>query len=173
MLLIWLKKDFENPICNYKDCFRFVIYRNPKPACYLGDWRSCFEIEKFCDYMIEVLEEKRIFQVIYSIWQSTDRCTLKKECFSTEDFIDELCTGLKTLLPHNFIVKNQLEYIFKLRNNLREDEALLQCNFSENYAYVVQNVAQVFHYNNDQCTVHPSIFYYRSGIEIEHSLVLL
>ena len=51
---------------------------------------------------------------------------------------------------------------------------MLFSDFSENFDYVVQDAAQAFHYNNDQCTVFPVVFYYRSYNEIKrHTIMLL
>ena len=33
-------------------------------------------------------------------------------------------------------------------------------DFAENYAYVVQNEIQSYHWCNDQCTIHPAVMYY-------------
>ena len=41
-------------------------------------------------------------------------------------------------------------------------------DFSENYAYVCQDASQAFHFNNDQCTVLPVIFYYKENNELRH-----
>jgi len=48
-------------------------------------------------------------------------------------------------------------------------------DFSENYAFIVQDAAQSFQYNNDQCTVRPIVYYYRDDqFQLKHkSLVVL
>lgn len=168
-----ITKDLQNPLTRYKDCFQILTCRNAKPACYLRSCSSCYGVDKLSELLVESLNTQTFTEVIFSTWQSTDRCTLKKECLSVDDYIDELCNGAEKLLPHHFISKNQEEYIMNRRNNLREDEVLFHLDFSENYAYVVQNAAQAFHYNNDQCTVHPSIFYYKSENKIEHKSIVL
>ena len=33
-------------------------------------------------------------------------------------------------------------------------------DFAENYAFIVQNEIQSFHWNNQQCTLHPAVVYY-------------
>lgn len=171
--LEYLTIDSQNPMKDRGDCISFVTCCNSKPACYFNECDLCPGIEKFSDFMNEVFQKQRVSQVIYSVWQSTDRCTLKQECLSAENFVDELCVGLQKLLPHHFIAKNQSEYVMERKNNLKEDEVLVQFDFSENFKYVVQNAAQAFHYNNDQCTVHPAVFYYRSGEELKHSSLVL
>ena len=84
-----------------------------------------------------------------------------------------MCNRLKLLIPHNFIAKAQSEFLSNKKENLCEDEVLLFSDFSENFAYVVQDAAQAFHYNNDQCSVFPVVFYYRSNNEIKHHTIIL
>ena len=50
---------------------------------------------------------------------------------------------------------------------------LLISDFSENFDYVEQDAAQAIHYNNNQCTVFPVVFYYRSNNEIKHHTIIL
>jgi len=64
---------------------------------------------------------------------------------------------LETLIPHHFISKRQSEYIKNLKNNLKDGKVVIHTDVSENYAYIAQDTAQAFHYNNDQCTVHPVV----------------
>lgn len=61
-----------------------------------------------------------------------------------------------------------------MRKNLKKGEVLVHTDFSENFPSVVQNAAQAFHYNNNQCTVHPVVYYYKNTEEVYHkSLILL
>lgn len=86
----------------------------------------------------------------------------------------ELSQSLEKLIPHHFISKKQSQFISDLKNNLKPYEGLLEMDYSENYTYVVQNAAQQFHYNNDQCSIYVAVLYYRVGQELKHcSFVLL
>ena len=101
--------------------------------------------------------KKNIEQIIFSTWESTDRCTRVQQCLYTDDFVEEWCNHIKLPIPHNFIAKAQSEFLSNKKENLREDEVLLFSDFSEflflnffeNFAYVVQDAAQAFHYNNE------------------------
>ena len=77
------------------------------------------------------------------------------------------------LIPHNRIANAQSEFLSYKKENLGVDEVLLFSDFLENFAYEVQDAAQTFHYNNDQCTVFPVVFYYRSNNEIKHHTIIL
>ena len=156
-----LTKEFMHPLRDYIDCFEIVLCKNPKLACYLNECNKCPGIDNFSNYLNEIFEETGKMQVIFSTWQSTNLCTLKKECISTEDFIEKVCVRSMKLLTHHFTDNNQKNYIAEIRENLKKSEVLLQSDFPKNNVYVVQNAAQAFHYNNDQCTIHPAIIYYK------------
>lgn len=81
----------------------------------------------------------------FQVWQHTDRSTLKTEVADTDDFIEQLCNLLQKLKPHDFISKMQTSYMTELKNGLQENQFVIQCDFAENYAFVVQNAAQSFH----------------------------
>lgn len=167
-------RDSETPIDNPQHCLKFVMYQNPQPVCYLNECTSCLGTERLSTYLKETLEDRGIVQIIFSTWQSTDRCVSKKECLLTEDFVAELCKQLDKFKPHHFVSKIQSKYISERKSNLQEGEVLVYSDFSENYAYVAQDAAQAFHYNSDQCTVHPVVIYYKEGNNIaHHSFVFL
>lgn len=124
-------KESNEPLNGYTDCFSFVLCRNPTPNCYLGNCKRCLQFSRFQEYVSNVLEQNDIEDVIFSVWQSTDRCTLKKSCLSVDDFILELSSSLKKLIPHHFIAKSQSQYIKDRKQNLRENEGLLEGFFGE------------------------------------------
>lgn len=168
-----LTKDCETEIGDYKDCIKFILCKKPTTACHLLECKKCPDMEEFSILVLELLEKNNIQQVIFSTWTSTDRCTLKQECLPSDEFVEELCKRLKVLIPHSFIAKEQEKFISDKKENLGENEVLLHCDFAENYAYVAQDAAQAFHYNNDQCSVFTVSFYYRSGKDLKHQSIIL
>ena len=42
------------------------------------------------------------------------------------------------------------------------NEAVIVLDFAENYAFIVQDAAQGFHWNNSQVTIHPVVVYHRN-----------
>lgn len=166
-------KNLKTILNNSDDCIRFILCDKPKDTCHVLQCKDCPKLENFSDLLLGILNQNNIRQVIFSKWQSTDRCTLRQECLPTEDFVEELCEKLKELISHDFISKAQSKFISNKKENLQEDEVLLQCDFAENYAYVLQDAAQGFHYNNDQCTVFTVLFYYRFGGQLEHQSIIL
>ena len=171
--LKFLSRDSEFQLCDYKDCFKFIQCKKPTTDCHLLQCNKCPNTEKLSDFLLELLKKNKIEQVIFSTWQSTDRCTLKQECLPSDEFIEVLCDRIKVLITHSFISNEQTKFISDKRENLKENEILLHCDFAENYAYVAQDAAQAFHYNNDQCSVFTVAFYYRSNTELKHHNMIL
>jgi len=102
------------------------------------------------------------------VWTATDRSTLKTVTSDVSDFINEFCDKLQALKPHSFIAKQQSQFISSTKQNLKNGEVLVMFDFSENYSYVVQDASQAFHFNNQQCTVFPVIYYYKENSELKH-----
>ena len=80
-----------------------------------------------------------------------------------------LCQKLETLLLRDFRLKAQSQYYNKLKSELKPGEFLVTADFAENYAFIVQEAAQAFHWNNNQATLFPLVIlvYYKEGGELE------
>ena len=62
----------------------------------------------------------------------------------------------------------------RVKDTLKEGEFLILCDFPENYAFVVQNAAQSFHWNNDQATIFTVVICYKEdNIPKHRSLSML
>ena len=49
------------------------------------------------------------------------------------------------------------------KDNLITGNFVVTLDFSENFAFVVQEAVQGFHWNNNQATVHPFVIYYKNN----------
>ena len=57
----------------------------------------------------------------------------------------------------------------KIMEQSGDDEVLVLSDFGENYAFVVQDAEQGYHWTNEQSTLQPSLVYYMSN-GIIHSI---
>ena len=57
--------------------------------------------------------------------------------------------------------------------NLEDGEIVISFDFAENYAFVIQNSAQSFHWNNNQATISIIIVYYRENDDLKHESVAI
>lgn len=79
------------------------------------------------------------------------------------EFVEMLVENLDALTTHNFVAKAQGSFFKSSKENLDETNCIIVLDFSENYSFVVQNAVQSFHWNNQQCTIHPAVLYYKSS----------
>lgn len=77
-------------------------------------------------------------------------------CSSTvEEFIDNLEQKLNKLIPHSFIAKSQASFYKNLKEAASPNTAIISMDFSENYAFTIQDEAQGYHWTSNSCTIHP------------------
>lgn len=91
----------------------------------------------------------------------------------TDDFVIYIEHQMTQLLQHDFIAKKQSSFFETQKKNLKNNELLIICDFSENYSFIVQNAIQSFHWVNKQCTIHPFVIYYKHGNEIDHLSIVM
>ncbi|KYM95356.1 hypothetical protein ALC62_00146 [Cyphomyrmex costatus] len=164
-----LTEQLESPINNYNDCVQSIVCKNPTSDCFLDLCDQCPTADNISHLLTEALRNASIDEIEYSAWITTGRATLQTIKADVNDFVAEFCTRLQILKPHSFIAKHQSQFISEKKTELRDDEVIVMFDFSENFAYVVQNASQAFHFNNEQCTVFPVIYYYKDKSELKHN----
>ena len=78
------------------------------------------------------------------------------------------------MTERHFIAKSQSEYFKRKKASLTTDECVIVLDFAENYAFIVQDAAQSFHWNNSEATIHPFAMYYKdkdTGLTHDTNLV--
>ena len=101
-------------------------------------------------------------EVKFRQWQSTDRTTLDTLTLPTDEFIELVGSKLDKLTTHSFIAKSQAQYLKHRKESIEFDTAIVLGDFSENYSFVVQDEVQGYHWNKDQCTLHPVVVYVKN-----------
>ena len=71
--------------------------------------------------------------------------------------MESFCKKANLLLSHSFIATQQAVFYKDIKSCLKTGEVLVTVDFAENYAFVLQDTAQRFHWNNAQCTIHPFV----------------
>lgn len=169
-----MTKNAEKSINHYTDCLSIIVCELPSSQCYLGGCENCPGMEKLKDILINIFDENEIENITYKYWISKPRTTLETFIKSSYDFVEQFCDDMKTLLPHSYIATEQAKFAKSLKASLKTDEFLIICDFAENYAFVVQNAASGFHWNNNSATVFPVVIYFKINNELNHrSLVII
>ena len=91
----------------------------------------------------------------------------------TDEFLDDFCKRLLKLKTNHFVSKTQSSFFKNLKENSLAGEFLICFDFAENYAFVVQNSAQSFHWNNEQATIVTAVIYYKYGGEVKHRSIAI
>lgn len=167
-----LTKTSAYPLANYKDCLQLLMCRNPTPDCHLGFCKKCPDTSELSDLLKNCLEQKYIEDILFSLWTTTDRSNLVTQKLSVDEYVEELCDRLLLLKPHSFLAKQQSLHLEDTKKNLKTGEVLVLYDFGENFCYVIQNAIQAHHFNNDQCSLMPVIYYYREGEELKHKSII-
>ena len=113
------------------------------------------------EFITAELARQEIDEREYSQWQSTDRPTLITVKASTDSFLDTLVDKINYLTTQSFVAKCQSRFYKSCKENLSPTSCIVVLDFAENYKFVVQDEVQSFHWNNQQCTLHPVIIYHK------------
>ena len=152
----------------YQHCISQAICNPPLPSCYFGTCKYCPGFASLEEVLRSVLDDNLIDYVSYKQWVSVDRSTLETFSKPADDFVEFFFEKLKLLIPHSFVATQQASFFNECKSTLQSGELLVQADFSENYAFVLQDAVQGFHWNNSQATVHPFVIYYQQAGEEHH-----
>ena len=156
----------EFPLINttYKDMISMIVCDAEKLECMVHRCDDCATSSSLHEHVTAKLEEYEITDDIdFSQWDSTDRTTLRTYTSPVEEFVDMLVDKIDDITTHSFIAKSQARYLKKRKDELDGETCLLLLDFAENYHYVVQDEVQGYHWNKEQCTLHPVVLYYKNS----------
>lgn len=94
------------------------------------------------------------------------RCSISNDSCTGSEFTDRLRYNLEKLVLHDFIATQQSRFLREAKESLKEGELIIIMDFSENYAFTVQEAVQAFHWNNNRATLFPVVIYYRENDEL-------
>lgn len=161
-------------IPSYSDCFKVVLCDSPSENCYFFKCDECPGVKKLREWFRILFQEHNVTEITTRQWVNCPKTTLVTDKKNTSDFINNFIDLLCKLIPHDYIAAQQSAYLKKLKQSLTEKEAIVTIDFAENYAFVVQNAAPGFHWNNNQATLFNVVIYYKKGEELlHHSLVIV
>lgn len=145
--------------------------------CYLLKCEICPGKSKVQSYLREAFVENEIEEITMKQWINTDgKCFLETITKTTDVFNSEFTSDVTKLVTHDFIARKQQEHLKYRKKHLLIDEAVVICDFAENFSFVIQDEVQGYHWNQQQCTIHPFVIYYReiAGADVKcQSLVII
>ena len=164
-----VEQQEQFPLINstYKDMMSLMVCDTDKLECMVHRCENCPTSSSLRQHITAKFEEYEIEEDIeFSQWESTDRTTLRTYTSTVEDFIDLLVDSIDSLTTHSYIAKSQAQYLKRRKDELDGETCLLLLDFAENYHYIVQDEVQGYHWNKEQCTLHPVVLYYKNSDNI-------
>lgn len=144
----------------YRNCLAEIQCNPSRVQCFLGRCNECPGIESVRSRIELYFDERMTDRIEFKKWTTTDRATLETKIQSVDEFLGEFLGVLPTVLLHDFIAKQQSQFLQSTKSQLEPGEFLVVGDFAENYSFVLQDAAQSFHWNNLQATLHPFVCYY-------------
>lgn len=92
---------------------------------------------------------------------------------TVDEFINYFEKSIETLIPHDFISQQQSKFFNKRKEELKDNELLAICDFSENYTFLIQDAIQKYHWVNEQCTIHPFALYWRDDDKLKMQSIVV
>lgn len=133
---------------------------------------ECTECPPKCNLKESLLDRfstQEIEKVKFKQWMQSSKakCSLETIEKDITDFVDYFVEKLFKLKPHDFIAKQQSNFLRQTKENLQQNEFVVISDFAENYSFVVQDEVQAHHWNKSQCTLHPFSIYYKDGEDVK------
>lgn len=163
----------EVPLLHYSHALAKMMCNPSLPSCHLGSCSCCPGKEPLREMLERSFEEAGIDEIEFKQWTTTDRSNMETMVQTTEDFLDNFVEKLDALKRHDFIAKQQANYLNERKDNLKAGEFLVIGDFSENFTFVCQDAAQSFHWNNSSATLHPFVYYYKQDNKVLHGNLVI
>lgn len=124
---------------SYKDYLQCMMCGDASEKCHLLKCDNCPGTEDLKFFLKNNFEDEMIDKISYKQWVQVDRCALETLIKPADVFVDEFIEKLKKLSSHHFIAKQQASYYREIKEKLKIGEVLIIADFSENYAFLVQD----------------------------------
>ena len=152
--------ELTTQLQHYRHCLAALLLQCNPPH---EQCNECPGTETFAAILHRSFDARGADEVVFKQWTSTDRSSLETNILQVDEFVSCFCDKLQKLQRHDFVARMQSKFLQETKNALAEGEFLVVGDFAENYAFVVQDASQSFHWNNAQATLHPFVIYYRDG----------
>lgn len=137
----------------------------------------CTNMDKLRELLRKWFNDNQVSEIKFKQWSvGAVKCSLDTILEDdVEKFIRKFISNLEKLIPHHFISKEQSKFLKEKKESLEDDELLIQCDFAENYSFIVQNSVQGYHWNNAQATIHPFVIYYKDAhsTSVKHATFII
>lgn len=165
-----LKHESDNSFTELSDFVHKIICLDSSPDCYLNRCEKCPADIMLVETLTNLFQANLIEEIIYRKWKTTDRAEITLIKASPPNFIHNFIINLKKYKSHNFVAKAQSNYLRHLKTHIKQEELIVQCDYAENYSFVIQDAIQGYHWSYSQATIHPFVIYYRTSDDTVDSI---
>ena len=155
-------------LLHYRHCLSALQCNPPQEQCFMSGCAECPGPEPLKQTLLQGFDAKGVDEVQFKQWTSTDRSNLETNILPAEEFVALFIEKLERLLRHDFVARMQAQYLQEAKKTLKDGEFIVVGDFAENYAFVVQDASQSFHWNNSQATLHPFVIYFVTAGNLEN-----
>lgn len=163
-----LSETDASPMNSYQDVLRVMVCDMDSAECRLGRCARCPGAAALEARLTQLFAAHAITEVRYRQWETVDRCAMNTIVAPVEEFIAPLVEKMKKLRDHCFISKRQSRHAHMRKDTLKENEVLVQGDYSENFQMVAQDAPQGWHWSKTMATIHPFVVYYKEADTIKH-----
>lgn len=149
----------------YRDLLDFLVCDVNNKSCMFNQCSECAGSETLLDLLSNEIDEMPQ-EICFKQWVTVDRAELITQIKPTDEFLELLVENLSALKTHHFIAKIQSQYLKEVKERLTSKECVVLADFAENYTFTVQDEIQSYHWNNQQATIHPFVYYYKNDEKI-------
>ena len=61
-----------------------------------------------------------------------------------------------------------MSFLKNKKESLLPNEAIVLCDFAENFQFLIQDEIQSYHWSKEYCTLHPLVIYFQSEGSLQH-----
>jgi len=158
----------------YKDMMKLLVCSTENRDCMIHRCSECPSSDILKDPLFNITGEYDDTEINYEQWITTDRSTLAQMATPLQEFVSVLIDNLENLTSHSYIAKSQSSYLRQLKDNISANTAIILLDFSENFAFTIQDETHSYHWNTLQATLHPVCLYHRVNDHLQcHSFCII
>ena len=133
------------------------------------------------DAVIRKITETGEDKIVYDIWKKVkvqtgngvkEKMKLVREEENKDVFLEIFKNEVAEFRAHVNRIKNQYTQLRQLKDNLPDDDIIMQMDFAEDYRYRSQQEVQSAYWNPEQVTIHPMVFYYKKESSLLHKSIV-
>ena len=127
--------------------------------CMLHRCEECPGSQALQRFLMEQYEDLNE-EIQFKQWKTANRMDLVTVLMTRYEWIEDSVRVLDDLTNHSFIAKSQSRYLNARKSFLTNDHCIILLDFAENYTFTIQDELQSYHWNQQQCTIHPAVMHY-------------